>query len=254
MKAKTQINSLYFIECIDLNESKNTNALALYNDTVSKMKIIDKNIDTEYFSIETKNDFLNRLDWINEKDIVNKNVLIHIYLHGSKNLDGLIANDKILITWQEIQEKTRKINVKSHNGLFLTLALCYGKYIGEKINTRLKAPFNSLIASNYKEYVGDIYYLFQKFYNNLIFDNNIVRAFTEAQTEKDKFYFKNTYNVVEDAIKSYIHKREKILPNLYQEFLQTENAPKISFEEFNLLNRLALPDILKNMENEFFIK
>ena len=175
-------------------------------------------------------------------------------MHGSKDLDGLLANDRILITWQEILEKTRSINVKSHNRLFLILALCHGKYIGEEINIKLKSPFNSLIASNYEEYVDDIYNLFQKFYNNLIFDNNVVRAFTEAQTEKDSYFFKNTYKIVEEVFEKYVQEREQILPKLYQEFLQIENAPKISFEEFDLLNKRTLPEILQNMENEFFIR
>ncbi|HBV17517.1 hypothetical protein NG800_010960 [Epilithonimonas ginsengisoli] len=254
MTGHMQVNNFYFIECIDPNESKSTNALALYNDIVSKMNIFDSDIDTEYFEIETKTDFLNRLDWIEGKDITNKNVLIHIYLHGSKNRDGLLANDRILITWQEILEKTRSINVKSHNKLFLILALCHGKHIGEKLNIKLKSPFNSLIASNYEEYVDDIYNLFQKFYNNLVFDNNVVRAFTEAQTEKDNYFFKNTHKIIEEVFKKYVQEREQILPKLYQEFLQIENAPKISFKEYDILNKRTLPEILQNMENEFFIR
>lgn len=254
MKKDLQVNALYFIDCIDEKEPKSTNALSLYNDTVNKMKIIDNNIDTEYFTIETKKDFLNTLSLINEKEIQNKNVLIHIYLHGSKNLDGLVANDKILISWVEIQEKTRDINIKTRNGLFLILALCHGKYIGEKINIKLKSPFNKLIASNYEEYVDDIYNLFHKFYSNLIFDNNVIRAFEEAQTEKDKFYFKDTYTVVSDAFSSIIKKRETDLPLLYKEFLNTENAPKITFEEYDNLIKMTYPEILNNMENEFYIK
>ena len=47
MTNNMQVNNFYFIECIDPHESKSTNALALYNDIVSKMKIIDSDIDTE---------------------------------------------------------------------------------------------------------------------------------------------------------------------------------------------------------------
>ena len=253
MTTRTQITNFYFIECLDSKELNATNAFSLYDDIVRKMKLIDNNIDTEYFEIKTKEEFLNRFDWIYSKEIEKGNVLIHIYLHGSKHHDGLLANDQTLITWEEILEKSRSINIKSKNGLFLILALCHGKYIGEHIKIKLKSPFNSLIASNYEELVEDIYSLFEKFYNNLVYDNNIVRAFIEAQTDEDNYYFKNTNKIIEESYKSLLEKREQILPQLYKEFIASENAPKISFEEFDKINMKTFVDILDNMEKDFFI-
>jgi hypothetical protein len=254
MTNNLQINNLYFIDCIDSNESQNTNAYALYFDTVSKMKIINKEIDTDYFKIETKLDFLKRFDSINEKNIENQNVLIHIYLHGSKNLDGLVANDKTLISWEEIQSKTRRINIKTNNGLFLVLALCHGEYFAEKINIRLKSPFNSIIASRYEEYVPEIYNLFQKFYNNLVYDNNIIRAYLEAKTETDNFFYKNTSTVIVNAIKSMSQKLDESLNQLYSDFIHNESMKMLSFEEFRYLKKRALQEIINKMENEFFIR
>ncbi|GEM_PF-1919793 len=254
MTNNTQISNFYFIECLDSNELNSTNARSLYNDSVSRMKINDANIDTGYFEIKTKKQFLETLDFIESKNVESKNTLIHIYLHGSRDLDGLIDNDKTLISWEEILEKCRAINIKSKNGLFLILALCHGKYIGTKINIRQKAPFNSLIASKNEEFVEKIYNLFEKFYNNLVFDNNIYKAFSEAQTDCDNFYFQNTNLVVAEAYKSLIKKREQMLPKMYQEFLSTENAPKLSFEQFEEQNRITFPAILNKMKEEFFIK
>lgn len=254
MASHTQINKFYIIECLDSLESSQTNAFSLFNDTVEKLKIVDNSVETEYFEFETKENFLYVLDSIAEKDITKSNILIHIYTHGSSQLDGLLGKDKRLISWEEIQNKTRKINVKSENGLYLILALCHGKYIGEKIDINQKAPFNSLIASNHEEYIDDIYNLFQKFYNNLVFDNNIVRAFIEAQTDNDTFYYKDTKTCVEEAVKSIFQKREKLLPHLYEIYLKETNAEKISFQEFDKINMATFPEIIKKMEREFFIK
>lgn len=249
-----KLNKLYFVECIDSTESPHTNALALYNDTATKLKITDDSVETKYFEFKTKEDFFLILDSIYKDEITNSNILIHIYTHGSSKLDGIIGNDKKLITWEEIQNLTRKINIKSKNGLYLILALCHGIYIGEKISIKKKAPFNSLIASKYEEYVTDIYKLFHTFYSNLVFDNNIVRAFKEAQVAEDTFFYKNTNICVQDAFKSLLEKREKHLPILYKEYLKNVLGEKISFEEFDKINRQTFPEIIKNMEEEFFIK
>ncbi|WP_294249492.1 hypothetical protein, partial [uncultured Chryseobacterium sp.] len=249
----TKLNKFYFIECIDSQESSQTNGFALYNDTVIKLKIVDKSIETEYFEFKTKEEFLNILDYIHEKDINKNNILIHIYTHGSSNHDGLLDDDKKLISWEEVLNKSRKINVKSENGLYLILALCHGKYIGEKIDIKQKAPFNSLIASNHEELVSDIYNLFQKFYNNLVFDNDIIKAFIDAQSDGDKFYYKNTNKCVQDAFKSLLEKRELLLPDLYKDFLET-TGQKISFQEFDNINKTTLSELIKKMEEQFFIK
>lgn len=254
MTKSTQLDKFFFIECIDPEDTNDTRAIALYEDAVLKMKIIDENIECQYFEIETKQDLLDTFDIIGEKEIKDTNVLIHISMHGSADRDGLLANDSKLITWEEVLDKARFINVKSKNGLFLILAVCHGSYIGEKISIKKKSPFNMILSSQYEESLMDIYNLFQNIYNKLVFDNNLVNAFVDAKTQDDKFYYKNTEATVNDAFRSLIGKREKLLPILYQEYIKSTGDQKISFEDFEKLNKSTFPQILKNMEIEFYIK
>ena len=142
---KYKINNIYVIDCIDKNEAQSKGAKALYDDTISRIKFIDENVKTEYFLIDNKQQFIDTLTTIKNKDIENKNVLVHIYLHGSNK--GLVANDEVDITWEEIKNITREINIKTDNKLFLILANCYGSYFESKPDLSKKVPFNSIISS-----------------------------------------------------------------------------------------------------------
>ena len=248
-----EVDKIFFIDCPDTKEPVNNNALTLYTETVSQFNKIRPNVEIDHFLIDSKEEFLNVFQLINEKDLKEKNIIIHVYLHGSKDKNGLVANDKKLITWKEIQNEIRKINIQSSNGLFLIMALCHGSYLAEKLNLFLKSPFNSLIASKYEEYVVDIYSLFHKFYSNLLFNSNLVTAFTDAEKDSDNFKFKNTENIAVKAFKSIVEKRVEYLPNLYYEYLE-KSKHKISFEEFDIMQKSKYPEMIKLMEENFFIQ
>ena len=192
-----RLDSIYVIECVDNNEMQNKSARSLYNDMISKIKYKYPNIETEYYSIDSKKQFIRILTGITDKNIKDRTVLIHFYLHGSK--EGLVANDDILISWKEIKDITREINIKTNNKLFLILANCYGSFFETEPDLTKKAPFNSIISSKYEEKVDGIYSLFEKFYNSLVMqDNNVVEAYLKAKGD-DRFFFKNT-NALVDAL------------------------------------------------------
>lgn len=129
-----RLDSIYVIECVDKNEAQNKSAKSLYDDIISKIKYKEPNIETQYYSIDSKKQFIDTLTNIKNKDIEDKTVLIHFYLHGSKK--GLVANDNILINWEEIKDITREINIKTNNRLFLILANCYGSFFEENPNLK----------------------------------------------------------------------------------------------------------------------
>lgn len=192
---KYKINNIYIIDCIDKREAQSKGAKSLYDDIVSKVKYVDSNVETGYFLINSKKQFLETLIAIEKKEIENKNVLVHVYLHGSE--EGLFANDNKLITWDEIKDITRKINIKTGNKLFLVLANCYGSYFESKPDLSKKAPFNSIISSRYEEKTENIYNLFENFYNSLVLEqDDIVKVYLKAKKESN-FYFKNVNTIIQ---------------------------------------------------------
>lgn len=213
---KYRLNKIYVIECVDKNETQNKSAKSLYDDIISKMKYKDSNVETEYYSIVSKKQFIDTLINIKNKDIKDKTVLIHFYLHGSEK--GLMTNDRIFITWKEIKDITREINIKTNNKLFLILANCYGSFFERKPDLTKRAPFNSIISSKYEESVDDIYNFFERFYNNLVTeDNNIVFAYLNAKGD-DKFFFKCVETIVQE-----ISKKRRFPSNLFEDYLFSIN-------------------------------
>ncbi|MDT9498437.1 hypothetical protein [Capnocytophaga canimorsus] len=194
---KYNLNNIYVIECVDKNESTTMGAKALYEDVINRIKYNNSDIETNYYSVDTKIDFLNTLDNILKKEIQEKSVLLHIYIHGSKE-NGLQTNDEEFTSWKELREKFRKINIKTKNRLFVVLANCHGSYIGLDIGSELdkKSPFNSLISSQYEEKVSDINELFLDFYEKIFKGGNVVEGFCSVQNDK-KFYFKNIKSFIE---------------------------------------------------------
>lgn len=210
-----RLDSIYVIECVDKNETQNKSAKSLYDDIISKIKYKEPNIETQYYSIDSKKQFIDTLTNIKNKDIEDKTVLIHFYLHGSEK--GLVANDNILINWEEIKDITREINIKTNNRLFLILANCYGSFFERNPNFKKKAPFNSIISSKYEEKVDGIYSLFEKFYNSLVMqDNNVVKAYLEAKGD-DRFFFKNT-NALVDALFEIKGYPKEYIPIIFKEY------------------------------------
>lgn len=229
-----KVTNIYFIECVDDREGNAIGAKSLYDDLVSKLKYIDKNADTDYFQIDKKSDFLKTLDKIYEKSIDEKRILIHI-LHGSE--EGLQTNDKEVTSWEEIINRVRNINIKSNNGLFLVLANCYGSYIGKDIGKHLDkiSPFNTIISSRYEEKVGDIYKIFEEFYQKLLSGANVFNAFLkDEENSNNKFYIKYVPTLV--AMYLIYQKRkygnDKVLKSIeekiYNNFLFDEDKDKVT--------------------------
>ncbi|WP_454948230.1 hypothetical protein [Capnocytophaga leadbetteri] len=212
---KYRVDNIYVIECVDKNETQNKSAKSLYDDIISKIKYKEPNIETEYYSIDSKEQFIRILTGIIDKNIKDRTVLIHFYLHGSE--EGLVANDDI-ISWKEIKDITREINIKTNNKLFLILANCYGSFFETELDLTKKAPFNSIISSKYEEKVDGIYSFFEKFYNSLVMqDNNVVKAYLEAKGD-DGFFFKNT-NALVDALFEIKGYPKEYIPITFKEYL-----------------------------------
>lgn len=86
------------------------------------------------------------LDAIAESAKAGLRPMIHFDTHGSKQ-DGLyIAASREFVSWQQLVEKLRPINVATGNNLCVVSAACFAMHAIKEISIGSSAPFFALIA------------------------------------------------------------------------------------------------------------
>lgn len=137
------------------------------NEILNSVRFEDKRIKTYFYSAYNKNEFLNALADIFGK--CNNNLFIpilQIETHGYE--DGIRLPSDEIITWQELLNETRKINIVLKNKLALFICACQGNSIIGAIDPSKRAPFKFLISSFKILYPDDILIAFEEFYNSFL--------------------------------------------------------------------------------------
>jgi len=102
--------------------------------------------------------------------------IIHFDTHGSK-ADGLyIAASDDFVSWQELVEKLRPINVATENNLCVVSAACFGMHAIKEINIGTAAPFFALIAPEHTVTFGFVEKRTVPFYEAVFKGLDIVSA------------------------------------------------------------------------------
>jgi len=156
-----------------LRSGDDTTGTRLNNEVLNSIRFEDKRIKTYFYSVHNKNEFFNALTDILEK--CNNNLFIpilQIETHGYEDGIGLPSDE--IITWQELLNETRKINILLKNKLALFICTCEGNSIIGAIHPSERAPFRFLIGSFKALYPIEILDAFEEFYN--CFFNNVPLA------------------------------------------------------------------------------
>jgi hypothetical protein len=140
-------------------------------------------------------------------------IVLHFEMHGNTGL--LACADGSSVTWEELDELLRPINVETKNNLFITMAACYGRYVYKKIidlrsldesNRSIKKSACSGFISASKEVSSDeIEDYFGRLFEKMIECGNIVDAHLRTLEEK----LKEDGKIEEELIKL---KAKNILP------------------------------------------
>ncbi|WP_407534704.1 hypothetical protein [Elizabethkingia miricola] len=251
--SKAFLKNIYFIDVFDSEVDKSISTHTLYMETVSNFNFVDANVNHKIFQLSSKEELFNKIEQIKNEIQKSDYTLLYLSIHGSCDLDGIISTNKELISWEELKDKTREINIKTNDRFFIILASCHGKYIGEKINLKNKSPFRAIIASKYEVYSKDIYNIFHDFFQSLLYDNNIIEAFKKIQDNQKLFFYTDTHKALEYGFKKFIENKDKKYPKLYQEYLSENRKPHYSYNEYRNLLDSKIPEILENIEKDFFI-
>ncbi len=187
-------NKVYVLESPEFTDGKKVLAF-LASET---------DIQSEYFQINTRDDFFDALDKIHQEVKGSVSPMIHISSHG--NSSCLAFADNVEIKWEEVRDKLLPINQDSHNNVVFTLSICKATYLAS-IDPTDRSPFWGLVGCNDIVYDIPSGYAFVNFYKAL-FEG---RTLNEALGQLNQTY--------EDELKKY---QDLVDKYVYYEVITTE--------------------------------
>jgi len=233
--------------------------LELYEDCIRrKITYQNKDFTHSYHAVNTKDELLEIINYIiYNSPHMHGGVLIHLEMHGDENKKGLILSDQSLVTWVELIEKFRDINIITKDNLFITMATCFGRYLYLGVDPYKKSPFSGYISASIAVYPDEIVEKFFILFENLIDKGNLVKAYLDMEKTESNFYYKDRKRAFDEAFQSVLEKlhgnmdlKQKILAEA-EEKMFTETGVKLTDPEKEIIFNKALNDIAKKSYNSF---
>jgi len=169
----------------------------LYTDTIERYQALHvarsaiRSID--FYEVATRQELLSVLDdLLGRAGQLQQGLVIHLEMHGSKALDGLVTAKNELVTWHELIEKFRLLNIAIANELYITMATCFGRYLFEAVQPELKSPYRGYISASQSVSVEEVMDGFTDVYERLITDGNLIRSYLASDAERSRFFYKDS--------------------------------------------------------------
>lgn len=191
-----------------LKDSEHLTGRELYDDCIRrKIDYQDKPFTHKYYRVSAKSDFIELLKYYSENaSYISGGLLLHFEMHGAENKSGLVLSEDTLITWSELIELFRPINIKTCNQLFITMATCYGRFLYKGVASDKKSPYSGYISASKAVYPEEIIDKYSILFEQLIDDGNLVDAYLEMEKHESNFYYKDSEGTFEDGFKSFLEK------------------------------------------------
>lgn len=183
-----KLNSIFVIQSLESDDG-DTGKL-LYDSFIKDYEHQFRSFEGRTFFKELydKDEFLEYLASIKRKVLAEDTLpIIHIEAHGSVDGNGIVlAKSEDFISWYELGEFFREINIKMQNTLIITMGVCQGINLQTIVEIKLRSPFFALIAPEGDIDKTEILDGFLHFYSFLAFEKELMKAIWKIK-EKSKF-------------------------------------------------------------------
>jgi hypothetical protein len=137
---------------------------------------------------KTKAELLACLDAIERRARAGLKPIIHFDTHGNAESGVYIASSKEFVSWQQLVDKLREINIATQNNLGVVSAACFGTHVIKPIVVGEATPFFALIAPEEKVSFGYIEQHTVQFYQDLFEKGDVVAAYNGNFSERLKLF------------------------------------------------------------------
>lgn len=221
MIRKFEFNCISVIESLPHAETQT--GTILYDDLLKRISYKIDFLKTSLIKAHNKIGFFTELEKIK---ILASNgnffPLIHFEVHGCN--EGLVLASKELVTWLELTNRLREINIIIRNNLFVSFATCYSAYIYGAVLPSQPSPFFAFIGTWETISEGDIMQNYYEFFETMLSIENLPKINFQAAVRK--------LNNGED-VKYHFYNSEQIFDRVmddYNKNLQDKNATKKRIE------------------------
>ncbi len=189
------IRNIIVIESLPVGETKT--GADLYNDVIRRR--IDYiqpqaiKMTHSYHEVKNRQELIEILKYyaINS-EYMNGGIAIHFEMHGTNDKQGLSLSDGSFISWKEIVDLLRIININTKNNLFITMATCFGRYLYQGVDQQQKSPYSGYISASKVVLENEIIEDFTTMYETLTDTGNLVYSYLQLEEKGSNFYYKDS--------------------------------------------------------------
>jgi hypothetical protein len=259
MTVKRSIKYIGVIQSLPIKDAQTGSEL--YNDVIRRRidGLQDQSIKMmhSFFNSKSKQEFIDALRYFDANaTTIPGGLLIHLETHGSADLDGLVLADNSLITWKELIDIFREINIKTCNKLFITMANCNGRFLLNGADPYKKSPYQAYISASTEVSSSEILEKFSILFEHLIGSGDLISAYRALEADKTNFFYKDSEKTFEESIKMYVNDPSK-MTNLndwmetYPELKELFPNGELKQESIDKIRELVFNDIY-NAQREAF--
>lgn len=251
------IKHIQVIQSLPIDENSGE---VLYNEVIARRIELMQNDGNKmshgFSKVASENELIEVFKYLEANaKYINGGILVHLEIHGSENMDGLVLKNGTLIKWKQLVEMIRPININTCNRLFLTMATCYGRYLYSGIDSKEKSPYSGFISASKEISYGEVMEKFNLLFEELTANYNIVQSYLVLEKSDSSFFYKDSEKCFEEAInvtkKEFIENPEfrvQIKNDLIQFGFDPEVFSKADHEE---MTKKVLGDIYKKHKSTF---
>jgi len=206
-----------------LSDKEKKTGKILYDDIIKRhidyLQSENLKMTREFHEVLDKKSFVEILHFYGiNSQYMNGGIVIHLEMHGSEDKDGLILSDNSFISWEEIVDLLRIININTKNNLYITMATCFGRYMFKGVSDKKKSPYSGYISASKKVIVDEILDDFTMIYETLIANGNLVHSYLELDKKGSNFFYMDSETTFEKNFEAF-----KNNPNFRKQVLDSAN-------------------------------
>ncbi len=134
-----------------------------------------------------------RLEFENHLTLLTKNAhdfseipILQIEAHGSEDKLSMVLSSGEFITWYELEESLRKLNLATRCNLLVVMSTCFGAYASSAISLLDRAPFWGIVGPETNVYPDEIIESLTSFYSHLYQGKNGSNLMLSLETKNQQ--------------------------------------------------------------------